>query len=92
MWVGYVLVWVLAGALTGAIAAAVSPPLRLPAKVLVVVLGMAGGVGGGLLAELMGRRTVPGSFTAGLVGCLMGAMVLLIAVTLVHPLPVHRAA
>ena len=73
-----VIVWIFTGLLLGIVARAVSPAWQAPGVLLCTALGVAGGLGGGLLIHQLALRSVAG-FTAGEVGAVMGASVLLIA-------------
>ncbi len=77
MSVVYGIVWCVAGLAMAVLGLAVTPAEEPPGGALVLVLGLAGGFGGGLLIELLARPTVPG-FTAGLIGSVIGASVLLV--------------
>jgi uncharacterized membrane protein YeaQ/YmgE (transglycosylase-associated protein family) len=74
----FVVVWIVTGLLLGVVGRAVSPAWQAPGVLLCTGLGVAGGLGGGLLIHELALRSVAG-FTAGEVGAIMGASVLLIA-------------
>ncbi len=89
MWIIDGIVWALAGVAIAVIGVAVSPAPSVPSRPLAVLFGLVGGFAGGLVFELLSRRTVFG-FTAGFIGSLITAMVLLIVWTMVVPEPGHR--
>ncbi len=89
MWLFYGIAWAVGGVAIAVVGVAVSPPRSVPSTPLAVLLGLAGGFVGGLVFELLSRRTVFG-FTAGFIGSLITAMVLLIVWTMVVPEPGHR--
>jgi hypothetical protein len=84
MWVLYGIAWALAGAAIAGIGLAVSRPVDVPSRPLAVLLGLGGGFAGGLVIELLSRSSVFG-FTAGFIGSLVSAMVLLVLWTIVTP-------
>ncbi len=73
-----VVVWIVTGIGLGVLGRAVSPAWQAPGLPLCAGLGAVGGLGGGLLIHLLALRNVAG-FTAGEIGAVMGASVLLIA-------------
>lgn len=79
-----VVVWILTGLAMGVLGRAVSPAWQAPGALLCTGLGVVGGFGGGLLIHLLARGTVAG-FTAGEIGAIMGASVLLIVGSVVAP-------
>ncbi len=91
MWVVYGIVWAVAGVGIAVIGVAVSPASSVPSRPLAVLLGLVGGFAGGLVFELLSRATVFG-FTAGFLGSLVTAMVVLILWTIVVPEAGHRHA
>ena len=72
-----VLVWMVTGLLLGVLGRAVSPAWQAPGVLLCTGLGLVGGLGGGLLIHELALRNVAG-FTAGEIGAIVGASVLLI--------------
>ncbi len=73
-----VVAWIVTGLLLGVLGRAVSPAWQAPGLLPCVGLGVVGGLGGGLLIHALALSTVAG-FTAGEIGAIMGASVLLIA-------------
>ncbi len=72
-----VVVWIVTGVGLGVLSRAVSPAWQAPGVLPCVGLGLLGGLGGGLLLHYLALHDVAG-FTAGEVGAIMGASVLLI--------------
>ncbi len=72
-----IVAWILTGLGLGVLGRAVSPSWQAPPTRLVLGLGLLGGLGGGLLAHELALRTVAG-FTAGEIGSILGASVVLI--------------
>lgn len=72
-----IVVWIVTGVVLSVIARAVSPERQAPGIVLSTALGIVGGGAGGLLISWLAERSVAG-FTAGFVGSIIGASVLLV--------------
>jgi len=70
-------VWIVAGLVLSVLARAVAPRGQVVGVAASSALGIAGGLGGGFAIDRLARSTVAG-FTAGLVGSILGACVLLI--------------
>jgi uncharacterized membrane protein YeaQ/YmgE (transglycosylase-associated protein family) len=86
----FVVAWILTGLGLSILGRAVSPPDQALGALLAAALGILGGLGGGFLVEGLATRTVPG-FTAGEIGSIMGASVLLIVGSVLKA-PRERAA
>jgi uncharacterized membrane protein YeaQ/YmgE (transglycosylase-associated protein family) len=71
-----VVVWIAAGLAMGAVARAVSAESQSPGLLVTLGLGAVGGLAGGAAISTLAQRTVAG-FTAGFIGSLLGACVLL---------------
>ncbi len=72
-----VIVWILAGLALSILGRAVAPERQLPPLLANTALGVVGGLVGGILIDRWAQHTVAG-FTAGFIGAIMGASVLLI--------------
>ncbi len=90
MWVFYAIAWAVGGVAITVIGLAVGRPDDVPSRPLAILLGLGGGFTGGLVFELLSRRSVFG-FTAGFIGSLITAMVVLVVWTIIVPEPVHRS-
>ncbi len=73
-----VVVWIVTGIALGVLSRAVSPAWQAPGLPLCAGLGALGGLLGGIPIHLLALRNVAG-FTAGEIGAIMGASVLLAA-------------
>ena len=78
MWIIYGIVWSAAGLAMAIIGLSVGPDYGPARKAMGALAGIVGGFLGGLGIELWARSSTFG-FTAGFMGSLTGAMVLLIA-------------
>lgn len=72
-----VIVWILAGLALSILARAVAPERQMPPLLANSALGIVGGLVGGIAFDRLAQRTVAG-FTAGFIGAIMVASVLLI--------------
>lgn len=72
-----VVVWIVIGLALSVIARAVAPERQVLGMAANSALGIVGGLAGGFMIDRLAQSTVAG-FTAGAVGSIMGASVLLI--------------
>ncbi len=72
-----VIVWILAGLAMSILARAVAPERQTPSLLANAALGAVGGLVGGIVIDRLARHTVAG-FTAGFLGAIIVACVLLV--------------
>lgn len=78
-----IIAWVVFGFVIGLIARAIVPGRQPMGFVLTTLLGIAGSIVGGLVASALQGGPVTGFATAGFVGSILGAIVLLVVAGMV---------
>ncbi len=84
-----IIAWIVFGFVIGLIARAVVPGRQGMGFVMTTLLGIAGSIVGGLVASMLRGRPATGFETAGFIGSLIGAVVLLVVAGMVTG-PRHR--
>ena len=72
-----IIAWIVFGFVIGLIARAVVPGRQAMGFVMTTLLGVAGGIVGGLVASALGGGPATGFRTAGFLGSVLGAIILL---------------
>jgi uncharacterized membrane protein YeaQ/YmgE (transglycosylase-associated protein family) len=80
-----IIAWVIFGFIVGLIARAVVPGRQQMGFVMTTLLGIAGSVVGGLVGSALSGASATGLQTAGFLGSLIGAVVLLIIAEMAVP-------
>ena len=84
-----IIAWIVFGFVIGLIARAVVPGRQGMGFVMTTLLGVAGGIVGGLVASALGGGPATGFRTAGFLGSVLGAIILLLVAGMVTG-PRHR--